>query len=263
MGFKTRNEYISEGDDVLIFLDLKRTYLVKEKRGETFHTHKGFVQFDEILGKKYGDRVSSNLGVQFFLLSPNVYDYLGKALRATQIVYRKDVALITACAGIGPSSRVIEAGTGSGALTSALAYYVGEEGRVYSYDVKADFQEKALLNLIRAGVSDIVELKLGDAIEGFNEKCVDAVILDLATPWLVVSCAYEALRGGGCFVSFSPTIEQVKKTVKALEDDGGFIDIETIECISRRFQVKEGKTRPETLMIGHTGYITRARKVYR
>ena len=117
--------------------------------------------------------------------------------------------------------------------------------------------------LTRAGVSDIVELKLGDAIKGFNEKCVDAVILDLATPWLVVSCAYEALRGGGCFVSFSPTIEQVIKTVKALENDGGFIDIETIECISRRFQVKEGKTRPETLMIGHTGYITRARKVYR
>jgi tRNA (adenine57-N1/adenine58-N1)-methyltransferase len=254
-------ELISEGDDVLLFLDSKRTYLIKVKQGEKFHTHKGFIQFDEVLNKRFGDKVSSNLGSSFFLLKPNIYDYLGKSLRATQIIYLKDIALITAYSGVGPGSRIVEAGTGSGALTSALAHYVGPEGKVYSYDIKAEFQERAQKNLLRAGVVGSVELKVGDVTEGFAEKYIDAVVLDLSTPWLIVSRAYESLRGGGCFVSFSPTIEQVVKTVNAL-NEGGFIDIETIECISRRFKVKEGETRPETLMIGHTGYITHARKVF-
>ncbi len=253
---------IAEEDDILLFLDSRRTYLVKVRGGEKFHTHKGFIQFNDILGKRFGDKVSSNLGFSFFMFKPNVYDYLEKALRATQIVYLKDVALITAYSGVGPGSKVVEAGTGSGALTSALAHYIRPGGKVYSYDIKAEFQEKALRNLIRAGVAEFVELKVGDAVEGFTEKSVDAVILDLATPWLVVPRAYEALNGGGCFVSFSPTVEQVVKTVNAL-NEGGFIDVETVECISRRFKVKEGETRPETLMIGHTGYITHARKVFK
>lgn len=253
---------IKDGDDVLLFLDHQRTYLVKVRLGEKFHTHKGFLQFNDILGKRFGDRVSSNLGFSFALLKPNIYDYLEKALRATQIVYLKDVALITAYSGVGPGSRVIEAGTGSGALTSALAHYVRPGGKVYSYDIKAEFQEKASRNLVRSGVAEFVELKVGDAVEGFAERGVDAVILDMATPWLVVPRAYEALRGGGCIVSFSPTVEQVVKTVNAL-NEGGFVDMETVECISRRFKVKEGETRPETLMIGHTGYVTHARKVFK
>ena len=196
------------------------------------------------------------------MLKPNIHDYLRKTLRATQIIYLKDVALIVAYSGIGLGSKVVEAGTGSGALTSALAYYVGPKGRVYSYDIRPEFQEKALRNITRAGVAGSVELKVGDAVDGFAERSVDAVVLDLATPWLVVPRAHEALRGGGRFVSFSPTIEQVIKTVTALGDNG-FIGAESVECISRRFKVKEGETRPETLMIGHTGYITHARKILR
>lgn len=262
MSEASSEELISEEDDILLFLDYRRTYLVRVKRGEKFHTHRGFIQFDEVLGKKFGDKVSSNLGYSFFLLKPNIYDYLGKAVRATQIIYLKDIALITAYSGVGPGSRVVEAGTGSGALTSALAHYVRPNGRVYSYDVKAEFQEKAFRNLVRAGVAEFVELKVGDAVEGFSERSVDAIVLDLATPWLVVPRAYEALRGSSCFVSFSPTVEQVVKTVNAL-NEYGFIDVETVECISRRFKVKEGETRPETLMVGHTGYITHARKVHK
>ncbi|MFH0897629.1 MAG: tRNA (adenine-N1)-methyltransferase [Candidatus Bathyarchaeota archaeon] len=253
---------VAEGDDILLFLDLRRTYLVKVRSGEKFHTHKGFIQLNDILGKRFGDKVTTNLGFSFSILKPSIYDYLDKALRSTQIVYLKDVALITAYSGVGPGSKVIEAGTGSGALTSALAHYVQPEGKVYSYDIKVEFQEKALRNLVRAGVAEFVELKAGDAVEGFAERGVDAVILDMATPWLVVPRAYEALRGGGSIVSFSPTIEQVVKTVNAL-NEGGFVSMESVECISRRFKVKEGETRPETLMIGHTGYITHARKVFK
>jgi tRNA (adenine57-N1/adenine58-N1)-methyltransferase len=252
---------ISTNDDLLLFLDRKRTYLVKVKSGEAFHTHKGFVQFDDVLGKRFGDVVQTNLGFPFFLLKPNIYDYLSKSWRATQIVYLKDTAQIVAFSGIGPGDIVIEAGTGSGALTCALAHYVKPRGKIYSYDIKAAFQKKALKNLIRAGVAEFVELKVGDAVSGFDEKYADAVVLDLATPWLVVPSAYEALRGAGCIVSFSPTIEQVVKTVQALRKH--FVGVETVECISRSFKVKEGATRPETLMIGHTGYITHARKVFK
>ena len=156
MSETSTEKLISEGDDVLLFLDSKRSYLVKAKPGEKLHTHRGFIQFSEVVGKRFGDKVSSNLGSHFYLLRPNVYDYLGKSLRATQIIYLKDIALITAYSGVGPGSRVVEAGTGSGALTSALAYHVGSEGRVYSYDVKAEFQEKAARNLLRAGVQSML-----------------------------------------------------------------------------------------------------------
>jgi tRNA (adenine57-N1/adenine58-N1)-methyltransferase len=114
-------------------------------------------------------------------------------------------------------------------------------------------------NLERADVSDFVELKNKDVTEGIDERDVDAVILDLATPWLVVSHAYSALKGSGILVSFSPTIDQVVKTAEALEENA-FVAIETIECLMRRMQAVRGKTRPETLMTGHTGYITFARK---
>jgi len=104
-----------------------------------------------------------------------------------------------------------------------------------------------------------VKLKNKDITMGIDETEIDAVILDMATPWLVVPHAYSALRGSGTIVSFSPTVDQVVKTVEALEENG-FVDIETIECIMRRMQVERGKTRPETLMTGHTGYVTSARK---
>ena len=117
----------------------------------------------------------------------------------------------------------------------------------------------ALKNLKRAGVSEYVELKSKDITEGIDEKEVDAVVLDMATPWLVVPYAYSALKGSGVLVSFSPTIDQVVKTVEALKENG-FVAIETVESLMREMQIERGKTRPQTLMTGHTGYTTFARK---
>ena len=251
---------IAEGSDVLLYLDGRRSYLIQIHGEGRFHTHRGFVKFDDILGKKFGQSVQTNLGHRFFLLKPTVYDYVVKSLRSTQILYPKDIGLILIYAAVQPGSRVVEAGTGSGALTTALANVVRPSGKVYSYDIRTEFQKRAASNLKRAGLADFVELKEGDVTRNIDEKDVDAVVLDLATPWLAIPVAREALRGGGILVSFSPTIEQVIKTVSLLEAEG-FVDLETIECILRRVKVKEGETRPETLMIGHTGYITRGRKV--
>jgi tRNA (adenine57-N1/adenine58-N1)-methyltransferase len=252
---------VSDGSDVLLFLSRARTYLVRAKAGEKFHTHKGFIDFDQVVGKRHGDVIHSSMGVPFALFKPTPYDYVRKALRATQIIYPKDVALIVAYSGIGPGSRVVEAGTGSGALTSALASSVQPNGRVYSYEVRKEFFARAAKNLARAGVDEYVVLRNADISQGISERGVDAVVLDLATPWLIVKEAHNALKGGGRLVAFSPTIEQVVKTVGAM--DAGFVDVETIECFLRRMKVKAGSTRPEGVMRGHTGYISYGRKIFR
>jgi len=142
----------------------------------------------------------------------------------------------------------------------ALADSVRPEGMVYSYEINPTFQRVARGNIERAGLMEYVELKEGDVTEGIEEEGVDAVVLDLATPWIVVPHAFGALAGGGVFASFSPTIEQVMKTVAALREHP-FIDIDTIELILRHITVAENRTRPQTQMLGHSGYITTSRKI--
>jgi tRNA (adenine57-N1/adenine58-N1)-methyltransferase len=250
---------ISEGDLVLLCLEPRRTYMVKVEAGKAFHTHKGYVKLDELVNKEFGSVVQSSLGAHFIALKPSLTDYIMKSSRNTQITYPKDAALIVMFSGIGPGSRVVESGTGTGALTTALAYYVKPSGKVYTYELRSEFQKNAEKNLKRSNLLDYVEMKSGDVITGIEELDLDAVILDLATPWLVIPHAYEALKPSGILVSFSPTIDQVVKTTEALRENK-FILIETVECIMRAMQIERGKTRPQTLMTGHTGYITHARK---
>jgi len=252
-------EKIREGDDVLLYLDKKRSYLVKVEKDKELHTHKGFINLTDLLDKEFGTRIHSSKEAEFIAFRPTIRDYVFKISRRTQIIYPKDIALIIFFSGIGPGSRVVEGGTGAGALAAALANYVRPSGRIYSYEIREEFMETAAKNLRRVGMIDYVELKKGDLTQGIEEKNVDAVILDLATPWLVVPHAYEALKGSGVFVSFSPTIDQVVKTTEALLSHG-FAGVETIESLLRGMQIERGRTRPETLMTGHTGYITFARK---
>jgi len=248
-----------EGDYILLYLSQRKTYLVKVEAGKSFHTHKGFIKFDDLIGKDYGSKVPSSLGVEFAALKPLLRDFVMKSVRKTQITYPKDIALIVMFSGIGPGSRVVEAGTGTGALTTALAHYVKPDGKVYSYEIREEFLKTAEKNLKRAGLIDFVELKNKDVTAGIDENNVDAVILDLATPWLVVPYAFTALKPCGTLLSFSPTIDQVVKTVEALQENG-FVDMETVECLMRGMQIERGKTRPQTLMTAHTGYVTFARK---
>jgi len=257
-----KNSVINEGDHILLYLNPKRTYLIKIEKGKSFHTHKGYIQLDNLINKQYGTSTTSNTGTQFIALKPQLRDQIFKSQRKTQITYPKDVALIIMFSGIGPGSKVVEAGTGTGALTTALAHYTKPNGRVFSYEIRPEFIETAQKNLKRANLLDYAELKNKDITTGIDETDIDAVILDMATPWLVVPHAYNALKGSGTLVSFSPTIDQVVKTVETLEENG-FVGIETIECIMRRMQVERGKTRPETLMTGHTGYITFAYRALR
>jgi len=251
---------IGEGDDVLLYLDGRRTYMVRVEEGRQFHTHRGYVELGELIGRPYGSTVMSSLNVGFHALRPLVRDRILKTDRRTQVLYPKDIGYILLHVGVGAGSRVVEAGTGSGALTMALAEAVAPIGRVYSYDINPKFQGVAAGNIERAGLMEHVELKERDITEGIDEEDLDAVILDLATPWLVIPHAYEALAGSGVLVSFSPTIEQVMKTVVALKEHP-FIEVETIELLLRNITVAENRTRPQTQMLGHSGYITAARKI--
>jgi tRNA (adenine57-N1/adenine58-N1)-methyltransferase len=244
---------------VVLYLDGRRRYLTRVKRGSTLHTHKGYLAHDDLIGKAFGSPIQSSLGARFVALKPTLRDYLRKLARRTQVMYPKDMALLLVYANIGPGARVVEAGTGSGALTSLLAFYVKPEGRVYSYETHGEFLETARRNLERTGLLEFVTLKEGDVTQGIEETQVDAVVLDLATPWLVVPYAFKALKPSGAFASFSPTIEQVVKTVEVLNHHG-FVDLETVECMTRRYQVERGRTRPETLAVAHTGYLTFGRK---
>ena len=253
---------ISDGDYILLYLSQRKTYLVKAEAGKSFHTHKGFVKFDDLIGKAYGTTILSSLNVEFAALKPLLRDYIMKSARQTQITYPKDVALIIMFSNLGPGSRVIEAGTGTGALTTALAHYVKPDGKVYSYEIREEFLKTAEKNLKRAALAEFVELKNKDVTVGIDETDLDAVVLDLATPWLVVPHAYEALKPCGMLVSFSPTMDQVVTTVEALMQSV-FVDVETIECLLRGMQTERGKTRPHTMMTGHTGYLTFARKALR
>jgi tRNA (adenine57-N1/adenine58-N1)-methyltransferase len=250
---------ITEGDYALLYMNPRKTYMIKVEKGKSFHTHKGFVKFDDIIGKEWGCSLTSSLGFRFIVLKPILRDYIMKSARETQINYPKDIGLIVMFSGIGPGSVVVEAGTGTGAMTTALAHYVKPNGKIFSYDIRPEFQRTAEKNLTRAALIELVELKNKDITAGIDEKNVDSVILDLAIPWVVIPIAYPALKPSGTILSFSPTIDQVVKAVEALQENG-FVDIQTVECLMRGMQIERGKTRPDTLMTAHTGYITFARK---
>ncbi len=251
---------IKEGDEIYLVLDHRRNYKIQVEKDKQFHTHKGFIELGELIGQPYGITVTSSLGVSFYVLKPLIRDRVLKTDRHTQVLYPKDISYILFQLGIGPGSTVVEAGTGSGALTMALANTVRPNGKIYSYDISEKHQKTAAKNIERSGLMPYVDLDIRDITEGIPHEDVDAVILDMATPWLVVEHAWKAMAGSAMFLSFSPTIEQVMKTTEELNKHP-FIEIETVELILREITVAYNKTRPKTQMIGHSGYLTSARKV--
>ncbi len=227
--------------------------------GKDLHTHRGYIKHTDLIGKEFGGSVKSSMNTDFVILPPLLNDYVARFSRRTQVLYEKDIGLILAYAGVRTGSRVIEAGTGSGALTCVLASVVGESGRVFSYEVNEDSVRIAGESLKSVGLDSVVELRLKDAAEGFEEREVDAVILDLGSPWLIIPKAREALKRGCVLLTFSPTIDQIQKTLVVMRSEG-FVWIQVLEGILRRWQTGEGKLRPETLMIGHTGFFCVGRK---
>lgn len=247
-----------ERGSLIILWSEEAEYLTTYNPGKKFSSHLGILTLPD--RAIWGMPVQTHQGKVFYILKPVTTDLSMRVKRKTNIVYPKEAGLMVLETGIGPGSRVIEVGTGSGALTIVLATIVGESGKVYSFDRREDLQTNAVKNVKRAGLSSRVEFKLIDTEKtGFQLKDIDAAFVDVAEPWKLVEKVWETLKPGGSWASLSPNIEQVQKTVRALK--GYFARIRTYEVILRPILVREGRTRPQDRIVGHTGYITFAQKV--
>ncbi len=254
-------DQIQDGSHVFIFLDAKRTWIRKVVAGEEFHSNKGIIKFDDLIGKPFGIRIESHSGIVFQIHRPSPTDIQISMGRNTQIVYPKDAATILIEAGIGAGARVVESGTGSGALTGILARAVGPTGHVYTYEIREDFYNGARKNLEKYELTENVTMHHQDILEGIKETDLDAIVLDLATPWELTGEAHRVLKSSRYIASYSPTIEQTMKTCAALAKDGKWGMIKTLEVLQREIMVRENKTRPTTWMVAHTGYMTFARSI--
>ncbi len=225
-----------------------------------FETHRGYLSHNDLIGKSWGSRVVTHLGSPYVLLQPSLADILIETKRNTQIMYPKDIGFILVTMDIGPGKHVLEAGTGSGSFTTALAYSVGPQGHVTSYESRPEFQYLAQKNLDRLGLSDRVEFKLRDIALGFDEKNVDAVFLDLPNPQDYIPQAKDALKPGGYLGSILPTTNQVSLLLIALRR-ANFAFIEVCEVILRYYKAVADRFRPTDRMVAHTGYLIFARSV--
>ena len=250
---------IKKDSYVLIYLKRGKTWLIKAG-GSKLHTHVGYLNLDDLVGKKYGETIKTSLDEEMSILEPTTQDFIAKSHRGTQIIYPKDAGLITTKMNVHSGTKVVEVGTGSGAFTTHLANLVRPDGHVYSYDIREDCIKLAEGNLRRAGLSEFVTLTMMDAKDEINIRDADAAMIDVGDPWSVVETVWKTLKGGGLLSSLSPTMNQVEKITIKLEESG-FTDIESVELLLRNIEARYGKTRPAMRMIGHTAYLTFARKI--
>ena len=254
-------EPLKYGEDVLLVEEGKgRTFLVRLEPGGEFHTHRGGIRHDAVAGLAEGSPVFTHTGHPFVVFRPLVGDRMFKVKRRTQIVYPKDAGWIALALDLRPGARVLEMGTGSGAMTILLAQLLGPDGRVYTFDRNPEFLENALSNIARAGYADRVEAGVLTTGEPFPVRDVDAAFLDLPSPWEAVPAAGEALAPGRPLALIVPTAEQLKESVRAL-GEAGFVRIETVELLERPILVRQREgVRPSERMTAFTGYLVSARK---
>jgi tRNA (adenine57-N1/adenine58-N1)-methyltransferase len=222
------------------------------------------VPHDLILGSQEGTVVHSTTGDSLMCLRPRLADFVLKMPRGPQVIYPKDIGALLVEVDVAPGTFVLEAGTGSGALTASLARATGPEGKVVSYEARADFHERAAANLeaFFGKTPPWVELRLGDVREvAATGEHYDRVVLDLPEPWGVLAEVGEVLAAGGMFGSFLPTTNQIQELALALEGYG-YADVYTFEVLHRSWHVTGRSVRPDHRMVAHTGFITVGRKTY-
>jgi len=247
-------------EDTVVLIDQSYKKTIININGKT-DKYKGIGVFDPstLVGKEYGKHIQIG-SKQFWILSPSLEDKLQCIKRRAQIILPRDAAHIIMNCSIESGHTVLEAGIGSGCLTIALANFVAPHGKVISYDIREDFIKHAKKNLKMANIENMVNIKIKDVTNGIDEKELNAIILDIPNPWDAVNHAWKALKIGGYICSYSPLISQLEKTVKEVKKYS-FIELKTFENIQRKMVVSEQGTRPSFQMLGHTGYLSFARKV--
>ncbi len=260
MPWNTTSTHPQEGDLVQLVGLRHKHFIFPLVAGAEFGTHRGIIKHDDLIGLAWGSQVFSHMGSPFFLLQPSLADLLINLPRNTQILYPKDIGFILVTMGIGYGQRVLEAGTGSGAMTTALAFNVGPTGKVISYERRQEFQTLAQRNLARLGLAERVTFKLRDIAEGFEETDVDSLFLDVPNPYDFIPQVRAALKPGGFFCALIPTINQVEKTIYALRHQR-FAFIEMVEILQRYYKPEPMRLRPTDRMVAHTGFLLFARRI--
>lgn len=256
----TTDRIVRPDDLVQLVSPTNKIYLIRLQSGGQLHTHRGVLNFDDVIGKPWGSQVTTHTGSVYFLLQPALSDILRETRRNTQIMYPKDIGFILLFMGIGPGTQVIEAGTGSGAFTTALAWSVGIEGHIYSYEIRPEIQNLARKNLERLGFADRVTFKIRDIQTGFDEMGVDALFLDLPNPFDYLPQVKQALKPGGFFGAILPTTNQVSRLVNGFYPHG-FAFVEVCEIMLRYYKPVPDRLRPTDRMVAHTGYLIFARSL--
>jgi tRNA (adenine57-N1/adenine58-N1)-methyltransferase len=249
-----------DGDLVELVGLSHKHFIIRLKAGADFQTHRGVLLHDDMIGRPWGSQIFSHLKSPFFLMEPSLGDVLRGTKRNTQILYPKEIGYILVTMGIGPGIHVIEAGTGSGALTTALAFAVGPQGHVWSYEIRPDMLNLSRSNLEKVGLADRVTLIQRDISDGFGEAGVDALFLDLPNPYDYIPQVRQALKPGGFFGCILPTTNQVCILLTALRvHKFAFIDV--CEILLRFYKSEPERFRPTDRMVAHTGFLIFARPI--
>ncbi len=254
--------HFAKGDACLLTDKKGRQFLVTLEEGGSFHYHNGYLPHDEIIGQPDGAVLQSSLGGRLVALKPRLSDYVLKMRRGAQVIYPKDLGAILVWGDIAPGLTVLEAGTGSGALTMGLIRAVGDQGRVVSAEIRSDHAAQAhrSLDAFFGGIPANLELRVGDVRDMIEEVAPDRLVLDLPEPYALVDVAAAGLPSGAVWISYVPTVPQMQLTAEALLECGCFYGVRHFEVLHREWKVEGRSVRPNHQMVGHTGFVTVARK---
>lgn len=253
----------TEGELIVLVDKVGRRHRLRLKRGERHSIHSGLILHDDVIDHPEGTIVTTQLGARLLAVRPTFAEHVTGRRRQTQPIYPKDLGAILIAADVFPGARVLEAGTGTGALTLAVLRAVGPEGAVVSYDAREEFLEAAKRNITDTlgRIPPNVELKLGDVYAGVDEREVDRVLLDLPEPWQAAPAAKAALRPGGIVFAHCPNVSQVQRFFDCLRELRGFGMLEAFELLQRGWTVRGRSMRPSHRMVAHTGFLCFARRL--
>ena len=260
MPWNTQSTHTQAGDLVQLVGLRHKSFIFPLIPGGDFQTHRGVLQHDDLIGLPWGSQVFTHLGAPFFLLQPALADLLLDLKRNTQILYPKDIGFILITMGIGPGQKVLEAGTGSGSMTIAMAYAVGVQGCIVSYEQREEMQNLARKNINRTGLASRVDFKLRDIQEGFDETDADAFFLDVPNPYDYISQVRAALKPGGYFCGIVPTVNQAEILLRSLRRNK-FAFLEMCEVLLRYYKPEPDRLRPTDRMVAHTGFLIFGRRI--
>lgn len=257
------NQPLAEGEVIVLVDKVGRRHRVRLHAGERHSIHSGLILHDDLIGRPEGTLVTTQMGARLLAVRPTFAEQVTGRRRQTQPIYPKDLGAIVVGADLYPGARVLEAGTGTGALTMAALRAVGEKGVVVSYEVREEFMEAATRAIVDTlgGLPPNLTLKLGDVYQGMEERDMDRVLLDLAEPWQAAPAVKAALRPGGIVFAHCPNVSQVQRFFDCLRELQGFGMLEAYELLQRGWTVRGRSMRPSHRMVAHTGFLCFARRL--